>query len=105
MKNSAVSPAILILEAIHFSFQAPEQKDIHCSNNLLFPLDSNFTKWNLMKEYTGVPKHILKGTPFFTHQIAKLNDSSDPTSLPYGLIEKASSFRQEISEMNRNEKP
>lgn len=58
-----------------------------------------------MKECTGVPKHILKCSPLFTHQIAKLNDSSDPTSLPDGLIEKASSFCQEISAMNRNENP
>lgn len=56
-----------------------------------------------MKERTGVSKHTLKTSPSLTHQIAKLNDSSDPTSLPRGLNEKASSFRQEINEMNRNE--
>lgn len=56
-----------------------------------------------MKEHTGVPKHSLKTSPSLTHQIVKLNDSSDPASLPDGLNEKASSFRQEINEMNRNE--
>lgn len=58
-----------------------------------------------MKEYTGVPKHTLKWSPFFTHQRAKFNDLGDPASLPHGLVEKASSFHQGISEMNRNEKP
>jgi hypothetical protein len=46
-----------------------------------------------MKENTALPKCILKSNPFFTHQITTLNDLGNPTSLPYGLNEKASSFQ------------
>lgn len=60
------------------------KKDRHCSNNPLLPPDSNFTKWNLMKERTGVSKHTLKTSPSLTHQIAR-NSMTRVTQLHFPM--------------------